>query len=116
LHRDVEDGLVGDEDLRLHGERPRDGDALTLAARELMRITIEDVGRESPTRARRERARRIATWDMYSTHRGSRYPGNTPAGTSRAGLQRFEVGAQLQRRIDTRGIEESADRIGSEIR
>jgi hypothetical protein len=31
-------------------------------------------------------------------------------------LQCLEVGARLQRRIDTRGIEESADRIGGKIR
>ena len=43
-HRDVEhrDGLVGDEQLRLEHERGRDRDALALAARELVRVAVEE--------------------------------------------------------------------------
>ena len=43
-HRDVEhrDGLVGDEQLRLEHERRRDRDALPLAARELVRVAVEE--------------------------------------------------------------------------
>ena len=43
-HRDVEHryGLVGYEQLRLQHERCRDRDALSLAARELVRVTLEE--------------------------------------------------------------------------
>ena len=43
-HRHVEhrDGLVGDEQLRLEHERGRDRDALPLAARELVRVAVEE--------------------------------------------------------------------------
>ena len=44
LDRHVErrDRLVGDQDLRLAGERTRDRDALALAAGKLARILVED--------------------------------------------------------------------------
>ena len=65
LHRDVEgrDGLVGDQHLRLHGERAGDGDALALAAGELVRVAVERVGREAdeaPSASGRARAPRRA--------------------------------------------------------
>src|SRR5262249_9991107 len=49
LHRDVERGgwLVEGDQPRLAGERPREGDALLLAARELMRIASDVFGTES---------------------------------------------------------------------
>ena len=73
-HRDVEhrDRLVGDQQLRLEHERGRDRDPLALAARELVRIAVdEELGRRQPgplhrlahlrlalvLRARRARAR-----------------------------------------------------------
>ena len=48
LHRDVEgrDGLVGDQHLRLHGESAGNGDALALAAGELMRVAVEHLRRK----------------------------------------------------------------------
>ena len=54
LDRDVERGdrLVADEEVGLHGERPGDGDALALAAGELVR----KAARDSSGRGRRERA------------------------------------------------------------
>src|SRR6185503_11016865 len=44
LDRDVEcaDGLVADDQLRLHGQRPGDPDALPLAAAELVRIALHE--------------------------------------------------------------------------
>ena len=49
LDGDVESGdrLVGDQHLRLHGERARDGDALALPAGELVRVALEGVGVEA---------------------------------------------------------------------
>ena len=49
LHRDVQrrDGLVADDQLRVHGEGPRDADALTLAARELVREPVVVLGVEA---------------------------------------------------------------------
>src|SRR5262249_8495289 len=49
LDRDVERGdrLVGDDQLWVHRERPRDADALALAAGELVGITAEVVGQEA---------------------------------------------------------------------
>ena len=46
LHRDVErrDGLVADDQLRVHGERAGDADALALAARELVREAVVVLG------------------------------------------------------------------------
>ena len=45
LDRDVErrDGLVGDDELRVDGQRPRDADALALAPGELVRIAVRVV-------------------------------------------------------------------------
>jgi hypothetical protein len=40
--------LVGEENPRLIGERPRDGDALLLAARELRRKVIETIAQPHP--------------------------------------------------------------------
>ena len=55
-HRDVErrDRLVADDQRRVGRERPRDRDALALAARELQRAPLAEVG----ARARRARAAR----------------------------------------------------------
>ena len=49
LDRDVEGGdrLVGDDQLRLHGERPGDADALALAAGELVRVAVDVLGVEA---------------------------------------------------------------------
>ena len=49
LHRDVEGGdrLVGDEQARLDGQGPRDGDALALSAGELVRVAVEGLGRHA---------------------------------------------------------------------
>ena len=49
LHRNVEgrDGLVGHQHVGPHGERPRDADALALAAGELVRIAVDGLGREA---------------------------------------------------------------------
>ncbi len=46
LHRHVERGhrLVTDDDLRLQRESPGDADALPLAARELVRVAVDEVG------------------------------------------------------------------------
>ena len=46
LHRDVERGdrLVADDDLRLQGQGPGDPDALPLAAGELVRVAVDEVG------------------------------------------------------------------------
>jgi ABC-type oligopeptide transport system ATPase subunit len=49
LDRHVErrDGLVGDVELGVQGQRPRDPDPLPLAARELVRIAVVVLGREA---------------------------------------------------------------------
>src|SRR5882672_4853868 len=49
LNRDVEgrDGLVGDDEVRVDGERPREADSLSLAAGELMRVAVGRVGGEA---------------------------------------------------------------------
>ena len=49
LDRDVEgaDGLVGDQDLRLRGQRSGDADALALSAREVRRIALCGAGRQA---------------------------------------------------------------------
>ncbi len=49
LDRDVERGdrLVRDDEVRLDGERARNADALTLAARELVRVAVCVVGVEA---------------------------------------------------------------------
>ena len=49
LDRDVERGhrLVGDDQLRVQRERARDADALTLPARELVRVAVEVMRREA---------------------------------------------------------------------
>jgi hypothetical protein len=49
LHADVEraDRLVAHNEFRLHGERPRDADALPLAAAEFMRVTPGVFGRKA---------------------------------------------------------------------
>jgi hypothetical protein len=46
LHRHVErrDGLVGHDQLRVHRQRPRDADALALAAGELVRVLLQRRG------------------------------------------------------------------------
>ena len=46
LHRDVErrDGLVGDQQRRLHGEGAREADALALPAGELVRVAMPELG------------------------------------------------------------------------
>ncbi len=46
LHRHVQrrDRLVGHDEVRLHGQRPGDADALALAARELVRVARAVVG------------------------------------------------------------------------
>ena len=46
LDRDVERGdrLVADDELRVERERPRDADALTLTAGELVRIAVDVLG------------------------------------------------------------------------
>ena len=56
LYRDVEgaDGLVGDQEGRVDGERASDRDALALPAGELVREPVE----RRPARARRDRAAR----------------------------------------------------------
>ena len=48
LDRDVErtGGLVQDDQLRLDAERPREGEALPTAPRELVRVLVEAIGRE----------------------------------------------------------------------
>ena len=48
LDRDVErrDGLVGDDEARLDGERAGDADALALPAAELVRVAHRHVGRQ----------------------------------------------------------------------
>jgi hypothetical protein len=58
LHGDVErrDRLVADDQLRLGGERPRDADALALAAREFVRIALACSGRRPTRAAARRRA------------------------------------------------------------
>ena len=61
--------LVADDELRLEHERPRNPDALTLAARELVRIAVQLTCRSSP------RARSI------SAHRRA----HSPRATARAG-------------------------------
>ena len=47
--RDVEhrDRLVGDDELRIHDERPGDDDALALPARELVRVAEGEVARRA---------------------------------------------------------------------
>ena len=49
LHRDVQraDRLVTDDEFRLHGDGACDGEALALAAGELMRITVAAFGVEA---------------------------------------------------------------------
>ena len=49
LDRHVEggDGLVGHDELGAHGERPRDADALPLAARELVGVAAQVIGAEA---------------------------------------------------------------------
>ena len=49
LDRDVErrQRLVGDDQRRLRGERPRDGDALALAAGEFVRIAVQRIRRQA---------------------------------------------------------------------
>src|SRR4051812_38472765 len=49
LHRNVERRyrLVADQDLGLHRQRPRDGDALPLTAGELVRITLHRLRRQA---------------------------------------------------------------------
>ena len=48
LNRHVEsgDGLVGNQDAGLHGQRTGDGDPLPLATRELVRIAVERIRRQ----------------------------------------------------------------------
>ena len=48
LDRDVErrDRLVGDDEVRLDGERPRDADALPLSTAELVRLAVGELRRE----------------------------------------------------------------------
>ena len=60
LHGDVEGGggLVADHDPRPQHERARDRDALTLAARELCRIALAQLGGEADTFQHRPDARR----------------------------------------------------------
>ena len=52
LDRDVEraDRLVGDDEVRVERERPGDADALALAARELVRVALAEVGVEPDRR------------------------------------------------------------------
>ena len=72
LHRDVEGGdqLVGDQAFRLHRQRPRDADALALAAGEFMRIAV---GRHRAAAAPGPAARRCAPaiWRLraHAVHR-----------------------------------------------
>ena len=49
LDRDVErrDRLVGDDQLRVQRERAGDADPLALAARELVRVAVDVVGRQA---------------------------------------------------------------------
>src|SRR5262249_28430030 len=49
LDRDVEGGdrLVGDDQLGIHGQGPRDPDPLALAARELVRIAAQVIGQQA---------------------------------------------------------------------
>ncbi len=51
LDGDIEGGhrLVADQQIGLHGQRAGDGDALALAARELMRIPVGEIGVETDT-------------------------------------------------------------------
>ena len=71
LDRDVErgDGLVGDDQLRLQRERPRDADALALAAGELVRVAVVVLGVQArrgpsaPARRACARPRRSAAVD-----------------------------------------------------
>ena len=70
LDRDVErrDRLVGDDQLRLERERARDADTLALAARELVRVAVDVIGRQ-PDHARGAAAPRaelppVAGWWM----------------------------------------------------
>ena len=51
--------LVGEEQRRLVDERARDGDALLLSARELVRVVVEPLA-EADALERRRRARRAA--------------------------------------------------------
>ena len=69
LDRNVERGdrLVADEEVRLHGERAGDGDALALPAGELVRIAADD----SPDRARPFRA---SAWRLCRPPVGSTSP------------------------------------------
>ena len=60
LHRHVErrGRLIENQEFRLEHERPGDGDALALAARELVRVAVAGSPGSSPTS--RQRARRRA--------------------------------------------------------
>ena len=48
LHRDIQrrDRLIGDQHVGIERQRPRDGDALALAAGELMRVARDGIGRQ----------------------------------------------------------------------
>ena len=62
LHREIERGgrLVEEQDARLHDQRPRDGDALALAARDLVGIAIAVLAAPMPT-SRSARSMRRST-------------------------------------------------------
>ena len=60
LHRDIErrDQLVGDQHLGLDRKRPRDADALALAAGKLVRVALGGIGRQAHEREQLGDARR----------------------------------------------------------
>ena len=66
LHRHVEgrDGLVGDEQAWLDGQRPRDGDPLPLSTGELVGVAVEGLGRHA------DEAHQLAAagFDLVSRH------------------------------------------------
>lgn len=68
LHRNVErgNGFVANQNFRLTGECAGDRNALTLTAGELIRITIECVGRQANNLHKFLRASKLLPWEPQS--------------------------------------------------
>ena len=85
LDRDVEPGgrLVGDDQPGLQRERAGDADPARLAARELVRIAVEEVGAQPD---HREQARRLRAADRDRAGGGSGTARSPAPGCVRRGL------------------------------
>ena len=79
LGRDVEPrhDLVGDDEIRLKRERPRDAGALTLAAGQFMRIAVGERGRQADEVEQRRRPLALLPPSLQSAvhHQRSRQRG-----------------------------------------